>query len=174
MDNMRKHNGMRPQDIIVLLAIGLNSKEKLLNIDISKMIQLSPAEVGESINRSKKAGLLNNEGLLLKQSFIDFVMYGLKYVFPVSPMGLERGIPTAYSATPLKDKISSNKNMKLVWPFTEGKDHGQAIEPLYHTVPKAALNNKGLYELLVLIDAVRIGGAREKNIAMKELEKRLV
>jgi hypothetical protein len=40
-------------------------------------------------------------------------------------------------------------------------------------VPKAALSDPHLYELLVLVDALRDGKARERDIAVKELTKRL-
>jgi hypothetical protein len=37
----------------------------------------------------------------------------------------------------------------------------------------AAERDKGLYELLTLVDAIREGRAREKNLAIKELKARL-
>ena len=41
------------------------------------------------------------------------------------------------------------------------------------TVPKAALKDNRLYELLVIVDAIRDGRAREREIAIKELKARL-
>ncbi|NCB39610.1 MAG: hypothetical protein EOM80_12680 [Erysipelotrichia bacterium] len=49
----------------------------------------------------------------------------------------------------------------------------QAFMPLYKSVPKAAMADPYLYELLALVDAIRGGRAREKNLAVKELQKRL-
>jgi hypothetical protein len=40
-------------------------------------------------------------------------------------------------------------------------------------VPKAALADPRLYELLVLVEALRDGKARERKLAVKELSKRL-
>ena len=45
--------------------------------------------------------------------------------------------------------------------------------PLHKNVPKAALSDPRLYELLVLVDALRDGQARERKLAVKELSKRL-
>jgi hypothetical protein len=48
---------------------------------------------------------------------------------------------------------------------------GQAIEPLYRSVPTAAKNDPELYVLLSLIDAIRVGRVREQRLAVKELEQ---
>ena len=43
--------------------------------------------------------------------------------------------------------------------------------PLYNSVPEASLKDEKLHELLALIDALRVGRARERAIV--ELKKRL-
>jgi len=83
-----------------------------------------------------------------------------------------RGIPTSHSAAPLKKIIQSNEN--YVWPSAKGDMKGQAIMPLYKTLPEAALNDAKLYEMLSLIDAIRIGNARERQLAISELKKRIL
>jgi hypothetical protein len=50
---------------------------------------------------------------------------------------------------------------------------GHEFTPLYKTVPSAALKDKELYALLAIIDAIRDGRARERDLAIKELMKRL-
>ena len=45
--------------------------------------------------------------------------------------------------------------------------------PLYVSAPKAAHRDPALYELLVIVDAIRGGNARERNIGVKELQHRL-
>ena len=79
---------------------------------------------------------------------------------------------TAHSAEPLNQIINSNE--KYVWPYAKGSERGQAIEPLYSTVVEATSNDKELYELLTMVDAIRVGRIREKEIAKKELEKRIL
>jgi hypothetical protein len=48
-----------------------------------------------------------------------------------------------------------------------------AFSPLHKNVPKAALADPRLYELLALVDALRDGKARERELAARELSKRL-
>ena len=50
---------------------------------------------------------------------------------------------------------------------------GEGLEPLYKSVPRAARADAQLYEWLALVDAVRAGRARERELAVKELRSRL-
>jgi hypothetical protein len=52
-----------------------------------------------------------------------------------------------------------------VWPDPDGEVRGQAFLPLYKSVPKAADEDEKLHELAALVDALRSGNARERNIA---------
>ena len=48
---MKKHNGMRPQDIVVLLKIISIRDDKWRNIDIANAIGISPSEVSEALKQ---------------------------------------------------------------------------------------------------------------------------
>lgn len=169
---MKEHRGMRPQDIVVLLKIASKEKVQWLVKDIAADLGISQSEVSESLHRSAQAGLISkNKRMLMKNALLDFLKYGLKYVYPQHPGSITRGIPTAHSAPPLNKEIVSEEI--YVWPFAEGKVRGQRIEPLHKSVPLASLKDKKLYELLALTDALRVGKARERTIAIEELEKRI-
>jgi hypothetical protein len=84
-----------------------------------------------------------------------------------------RGVPTSYAAPPLARQIAGGADLPPVWPYAEGKQRGVGLEPLYKTVPAAALRDPVLYELLALIDALRDGRARERRLAEQELSARL-
>jgi hypothetical protein len=58
-------------------------------------------------------------------------------------------------------------------PDPDGDVRGVGLEPLYRAVPKAVRKDPVLYELLALIDALRDGRARERQIAERELSTRL-
>lgn len=107
----------------------------------------------------------------MKLALLDFLQYGIRYAFPQRPGAIVRGIPTAHSAKPLNDLIDSTEN--YVWPSGKGTLRGESIIPLYPAAINAALKDEVLYELLALIDAIRVGKAREKELALKELKKRI-
>jgi hypothetical protein len=60
-----------------------------------------------------------------------------------------------------------------VWPNAEGSVRGLTLEPLHKAAPKAAQHDPVLYELLALIDAIRDGRTRERQLAERELTARL-
>jgi len=170
---MKKHNGMRPQDIVVLLKIISMQNQEWRNIDIANALNLSPSEVSEALNRSKIAKLIDGKKKSVNpNSFREFLIYGLKYVFPVEPGAIVRGVQTAHSAPPISENISQGGDV-YVWPYAKGEKRGQAIEPLYKTIPEIAPKDKSFYELLAITDTLRVGRAREIKIAIEELEKRM-
>lgn len=170
---MKKHSGMRPQDIVVLLKIIALDRRPWRIVDLASSLHVSQSEISEALHRSSIAGLVDAaKKEVHRTSLLEFLLYGLRYVFPARPGPLVRGMPTAHSATPLAHHIVSGEEA-LVWPDEEGKVRGQSIEPLYRTVPQAARQDKSLYELLALVDALRIGRARERAAAGVELKRRL-
>jgi len=169
---MKKHSGMRPQDIAVLLKIAAKGEQKWYMKDLSFELGISASEISESINRSVIAGLIaSNKKRLMKLALLDFLEYGLRYVYPQRPGALVRGLPTAHAAPPLNSKIESKE--PYVWPYARGTVRGQAIEPLYPNVAEACLKDSVFYEFMALCDALRVGRAREKNLAIEILKQRL-
>ena len=86
---------------------------------------------------------------------------------------MTRGIPTAYAAAPLSERIAAGSDPPPVWPAPDGKVRGTSFEPLHRMVPVAAGKDRVLYELLSLVDALRDGRARERQMAERELTNRL-
>ena len=178
---MKKHSGMRPQDILVLLtipaiSIGEIAGRKFMfippnNKQIAELLEISQSEVSESLARSAYAGLISNPKLkeINKLALLDFIKCGLKYVFPVHPTGIGRGVPTAHSASPLQDEIISEET--FVWELAEGTTRGLLIEPLYHTVPAVSLKNEKLYEVFALLDGIRTGKSRVAEISFQLLKE---
>jgi len=103
----------------------------------------------------------------------EFLIHGVRYAFPVRRGGLVRGIPTAHAAPPLKQQIAESFDPPPVWPDGNGSARGLEFSPLYRNVPAAARRDPRLYELLALVDAIRDGRAREREIAIRELTARI-
>ncbi|MBV5348316.1 hypothetical protein JZU61_01395 [bacterium] len=164
---------MKPQDVVILLKIIAVDSDQWQQKSIADELKMSQSEVSQSVARSKFAGLLDGSGKkVMRLALLDFLQYGLSYVFPQKPGSLVRGIPTAYSAPPLNTIIQSNE--LLVWPSAKGKSRGQSIVPLYPSVVDAVNQDEKLYHLLALADALRVGKAREKDLAISELKQRLL
>jgi DNA-binding Lrp family transcriptional regulator len=167
---------LKPQDIVVALKLCLFGSRRPPFSHIAVELGMSPSEVHASIKRLQASRLVH--GPELKESanlpaLEEFLVHGLKYVFPAERGELTRGIPTSYAAEPLKSLIVPGSDPPPVWPFPEGTVRGMAFEPLYKTVPIAALRDSRLYESLSLVDALREGRSRERKLAEEELTKRL-
>jgi len=162
---------MRPHDVVVLLKI-ISLDSGWLNKDLSAGLNISPSEISESLNRSAIAGLISpDKKKVFKNALLKFIEYGLGYVFPAEPGAIERGIPTAHSAPVLKDAIISDEN--YVWPYANGKVRGQSIAPLYAKQVQAVLLDEKLYDMLALIDSIRVGKVREREKALALLKNYL-
>jgi hypothetical protein len=109
----------------------------------------------------------------IRANLKEFLIHGVKYAFPVHRGGLVRGIPTAYAGPPLSQKIAGSAEPPPVWPDPEGTVRGFEFSPLYRNVPAAARRDPKLYELLALVDAIRDGRAREREVAIQELTARI-
>ena len=162
---------MSPLDVVVLAKLCL-VKAPTTQVALAKDLFLSQSEISKSIARSTHAGLLFGAAQqVMRQGFYDFLKYGIRYAFPQQPGPVVAGVPTAHSAAPLSDLIASEE--PYVWPSAFGKVRGHGIAPLYPKAVDAALKDPELYEVLALIDAMRIGRARERNLAAEELKKRV-
>jgi hypothetical protein len=168
---MLKHNGMRPQDVALLLLLSMPGSGVLHGKDLARILHLSPAEVSDSLRRCLYSRLLQG-GTQLRQvqprAFLEFLLYGLPYVFPVQPGATVRGMATGASAPPLVTTFGAEP--AYVWPSATGEVWGASVEPLYAGAPAAARADARLYELLALVDAVRLGRPRERRVATNNLE----
>lgn len=164
---------MRPQDVLILLKmVSLDSSGFLLK-DLSHQLSISPSEVTESVNRSVLAGLIaEDKKTVMRKALTEFLVHGLPYVFPQKPGAVAAGLPTAHSAPPLNKHFKSSE--LYVWADPKGVVRGQLIEPFHSGQTLAARQDKKLYELLALADAIRVGKAREKKLAEEELRKRML
>lgn len=161
---------MRPQDIVILLKIILLGKNDWQFQDISRSLFISGAEVTASLHRSRLAGLVDyNRKRVNKLALLEFLQYGFPYVFPEAPGPLTKGMPTAHSHPLLQNKIISSQ--MYVWPDMEGKEYGQAIEPLYENQVKAANQDPELYAALAMLDVLRSGKTREFAFAVDYLTR---
>ena len=142
--------------------------------EVAGDLALSPSQVHASLKRLERSRLVDAQtGRPLLKAVEEFLIHGVKYVFPAQRGEATRGVPTAYAAPPLSSQIIDNGDLPPVWPDAEGSVRGVTLEPLHKAAPKAARKDPALYQMLALIDALRNGRARERQLAEKELSARL-
>lgn len=164
---------LKPQDVVVLLRLISASPEERAFPKLAEALGISASEAHAAVKRAIRSGLLDRESRSVRKGALsEFLVHGLRYVFPAERAGVTRGVPTSYAAPPLSAKFSVGE-LPPVWPHPKGTARGEGLVPLYRSVPEAAMRDPKLYEWLALVDAVRAGQARERRLASKEIERRL-
>lgn len=162
---------LRPHDIAVALQLAL-TPEAPYGI-LSKAVGISQGEAHNSVQRLTTARLLRaHHKAPNRNALMEFITAGVKYAFYAEPGSQTRGVPTAHSAPAFAGIVGQSD--PVVWPTAAGKVRGAALEPLYPGAPLTARNNPDLYELLTLVDCLRIGRARERERATTMLADRLM
>jgi hypothetical protein len=135
---------------------------------------ISKSQVGLALQRCYDVGLLKQDRItelprVNVTSLLEFIIYGLRYVFPAKPGALTRGIATGLAAPVLEGKLMTAGDLPPVWPDAKGNTKGVFVEPLYKTVPQAVRRDQRLYAFLALTDAIRFGQPRERKLASERL-----
>lgn len=168
--------GILPQDIVVLGKLICAGARRPVLSQLAGELRLSSSQIHLSLKRLERSRLISDAGKdrrPLLRAVEEFLIHGVKYAFPAQRGEPTRGVPTAHAAPPLNKHISSGSELPPVWPSAEGQVRGMTLEPLHKIAPAAAAKDSALYELLALIDALRDGRSRERQIAERELAARL-
>ena len=92
-------------------------------------------------------------------------------MFPAKLDAPATGVPTAYSTPVFGSEIIADE--AIVWPSINGSVVGQSMTPLYENAPQLPQRCPSLYDLLTLVDAIRVGRVRERAKAIEKLKARI-
>jgi DNA-binding Lrp family transcriptional regulator len=164
---------LKPQDVLVALKLCLwGAPESYAKL--AKALGISASEAHAAVRRLIEAGLVDSEKrTICRRKFCNFLVHGVPYAFPAKTSELTRGLPTAWAAPVMANHVEQTEPPPI-WPTPDGKVRGAAVKPLYASAVVAAQADLALYDLLALVDALRLGRARERNFAEQELTERIV
>lgn len=167
---------LMPQDVLVLLKLVAIGQQSWSYAALAVELGMSSSQLHSAVRRVLAAKLAMRTSESIRPNIgnlEEFLIHGVKYAFPPESGELTRGIPTSHAAPPFASTYAKSTDPPPVWPDPEGKVRGQTFRPLHKSVPQAAKRDPSLYELLVLVDAIRGGRARERKFAVNELKRRL-
>ncbi len=167
---------LKPHDLAVALKLVALRGKWLPYATLAQQLRLSGFEAHAAVQRLMVARLaVDRDGKVhpVLAALRDFVVRGAPYCYPALRGEVTVGFPTAYAVPPLRDMVLFSEELPPVWPHPEGPVRGFALLPLYEKLPLAARDDAAFYELLALFDALRMGQAREREIASRLLEERL-
>lgn len=167
---MASQDSLRPVDVAVALRLALHPEDRFEAM--AEALGIGVGSAHRSVKRLSAAELLMpHRRAANRKPLLDFLIHGVRYAF-YPTLGPEApGVPTAHSAPPLADQLSEHQT--VVWPSSRGAARGESLIPLYEGAVDLPQRDRPLYELLTLVDALRIGRARERRIAGNILEHRI-
>ncbi len=169
---------LKPQDLLVLLKLAAHPPQRWTYAALGEALSMSASEAHASVKRAVASGLVvapaRGVWSPVRPSLLEFILHGVRYIWPATAGPVKRGVPTAFGAEPLASRLTASPGEAPVWAHPGGSSKGPTLSPLYRTAPQAALADPALHRLLALLDALRTGRARERTLAAKLMEDELM
>ena len=167
---MRKALSLHPIDVAI--ALSLVEAPRATFQQVAEMLGISSSTAHGAIARLRQAGLVKKESVeVVRSALLEFLEHGVRYAFPAVVQAEGRGVPTAHAGPLLRDAIVAD--FPFVWPAAGGAALGPSIAPLFRQAVELPSRNPGVYALLTLVDALRVGRVRERELAIGLLRNRL-
>lgn len=175
---------LKPQDIVVSIKLLQSRGDGPVPTyaSLATALRLSSSEVHAAVGRCLEVGLLRKPSGTTRTmpqpvaaALEEFLVHGLKYVWPAKRGPIARGFATGSSLEEVSRILNlSEPAVPLVWPHPEGTMRGESVEPLYSRAVEACQNDPVLREWLALVDILRMKTGREAALAGAEIHNRLV
>lgn len=169
---------LKPQDLLVQLKVVAHPSQRWTYAALGEALAMSASEAHASVKRAVVSGLAvsraRGEWSPVRPNLLEFILHGVRYVWPATAGPVTRGVPTAFGTEPLISRLTAPPGEAPVWAYPGGSAKGPTLTPIYPTAPKAALADPALHRLLALVDALRVGRARERSLAAQLIEAELV
>jgi len=95
---------------VILLKIIAMRQQPWRQVELAEELAISRAEVSNSLDRCLQVGLIDEDKRTPhKATLLEFIQYGLKYIFAAKPGPMVRGILTAHAAPPLSSHTISQR-----------------------------------------------------------------
>ena len=175
---------LKSQDLLVLLKLSVWSRGYWRQEDLAQELGMVQSQVHASLRRSEDCGLYDCENRSINRpALFELLVHAIRFLVPgrLGPRAI--GIPTAWGHRAAFASLTAGLYDPPVWPLPRRPAHqlaaakvieGIAVEPLHEKAPQAAARDPKLYELLAAIDAMRIGRARDMEMAREILRSRLL
>jgi hypothetical protein len=167
---------LRPVDLVVAVKLATNRGREFVLSTLAEELGLAVSVVHGSIRRCELARLVSRSAgsiRAIRAAVKEFAVHGAKYAFPAAVGPLGRGTPTSVGGPSLAGHFDPSKLFAPVWPDANGEAWGPTVIPLHSSVPAAARRDSAFYDFMTLLDAVRMGAARERELAIAAIEEQL-
>jgi DNA-binding Lrp family transcriptional regulator len=158
-------------DIVVALRLAESPRADFRALADDLALSVSTAHA--AVRRLMIAGLVRSTatgvGAVNRHALIEFLEHGVRYAFPAVAGAPTRGVPTAHAGPVFADVMDAAD--ALVWEDPQGAVQGRALAPLIPRAGQLAKRAPVTYALLTAVDALRIGRARERDLARRYIRE---
>ena len=171
---LKRSSSLHPQDVLVackLFSLKLADEEWTYS-GLGESVGISGGEAHNAVDRCRRAAIIGASGNVVRRNLRDLLAVAAPRIFYASRGGIVSGMPTSVWAPPLLGKFERIGSLPTSWPCENGPcERGESVDPIYPSAPIAA-RDPLVYELLALVDVIRVGGAADRNRAIAMIDGR--
>jgi hypothetical protein len=161
---------LKSVDLLVLLGLLRHPAGSWTVRSLAEEMRLPSASVQRSLDRLASVGIFDARKRRVHVGACeDLFVYALRFVAPAVVGGETRGLPTAWAAPPLVERLAASEDLPPVWPDPHGDVRGLEVQPVHPRVVSLANADAEMYGLLALVDGLRVGDARVRSLAVSLL-----
>jgi hypothetical protein len=165
---------LHPSDIYVLCGVLAVEDRSWTYRELASQIGVPHSLVQRALQRAEEAELYSSESRSVHRANMhEFLLHGLRFLAPAKLGGVVSGVPAAWAASPVSRVIRESGDLPPVWPTARGRVRGQALPPLHEAAVEAVVKLPRLGEVLAIVDSLRAGDIRVRNVAAKMLTESL-
>lgn len=160
-------------DIYVLTGlIAWESGEWTLR-ELADGLMVDHTLVHRALKRAESVGLYSSATRRVNlPNLEELLIHASRFVLPAKLGEVTVGVPSAWAAKPIVNFIhESDTNLPPVWPTADGDVRGQALAPLHPSAPLAINRIPRLGDLLSIVDSLRAGDIRIRDVATKAIRE---
>ncbi|HMJ01372.1 MAG TPA: hypothetical protein VK506_00440 [Conexibacter sp.] len=171
----RYSRGMQAANLLPLLALLRRGRDARWTVrSLAAELRMPPAAVQRSLARLGETPVYDAARRRVdRSSAIELLEHALPFVAPVRLGAPTRGVRTAWAAPVLSGRFAPTDELPPVWPAPEGDVRGLSVAPLHPAAVEIARGDPWMYEMLALVDGVRLGDVRVRGVARELLHERL-
>jgi hypothetical protein len=162
-----------PSDLLVVLKLAALPEPNATVRELAEELGLSKSSVALSLRRLRALRLIGGDDRtrrVNRMALRSCLEHAVRWIAPAELGDFELGLPTAHAAPPFAGKLLGDDD-PVVMPLPHGPMRGRAVPPLHPGAPRAAARDPKLRALLAIVDAFRVGRARDRMVASEVLRK---
>lgn len=164
---------VQSSDLLILLGI-LREESDWSVRSLAHVLHLPQAAVQRSLVRLDETPAYDAARRRVSPSAVETLLrHAVPFVAPARLGAPTRGVRTAWAAPPLLDRLVAVDELPPVWPAPDADARGLSVEPLHPAAVELSRSDPWMYEMLALVDGVRLGDARVRALSQELLSERL-